>query len=124
MTFQALELLDLVCFESLCKAIGAAFLNLTHIPLTFLHLNVLCCAFTPKPCSFIAHALFSQLFGYRAPATLQVFVGTDQGKVRPHGFYQACKVSGKNSTSCEERDIEGTTVIEIPLDPKDDMTVR
>ena len=54
--------------------------------------------------------------------TLQVFIGTDTGKVRPHGFYQACKVCGKNSTPCVEKDIEGTTVIEIQLDPKNDMT--
>lgn len=44
-----------------------------------------------------------------------MFIGNDTGKVRPHGFYQACKVCGKNSTACVERDIDGTTVIEINL---------
>ena len=53
-----------------------------------------------------------------------MFVGNDGGKVKPHGFYQACKVCGKNSTSCKEKDVDGTTVIEIALDPKDDMKAR
>lgn len=63
-----------------------------------------------------------QLLGYNEPIALHIFVGTDTGKVKPHGFYQACKVCGKNSTPCTENDITGTTVIEIQLDPKDDMT--
>ncbi|XP_044752311.1 nuclear factor of activated T-cells 5 isoform X3 [Coccinella septempunctata] len=63
-----------------------------------------------------------QLNGYYKPTTLQVFIGTDVGKVSPHMFYQACKVSGKNSTPCIERKIEGTCVIELQLDPTKDMT--
>ncbi|KAK9879529.1 hypothetical protein WA026_006599 [Henosepilachna vigintioctopunctata] len=63
-----------------------------------------------------------QLIGYHKPATLQVFIGTDVGKVSPHMFYQACKVSGKNSTSCIERKIDGTCVIELQLDPSKEMT--
>ncbi len=43
--------------------------------------------------------------------------------MKPHGFYQACKVFGKNSTACEERDVDGTTVIEMALCPKQDMKV-
>lgn len=39
----------------------------------------------------------------------------------PHMFYQACRVSGKNSTPCMERKIEGTIVIEIQMDPAKDM---
>jgi nuclear factor of activated T-cells 5 len=65
-----------------------------------------------------------QLLGYDEPINLQVFVGTDTGKVKPHGFYQACKVCGKNSTACSEKDIEGTVVIEIGLDPAEDMTAN
>lgn len=38
-------------------------------------------------------------------------------------FYQACKVSGKNSTPCVEKKFEGTIVIEIELKPEIDMTV-
>ena len=52
---------------------------------------------------------------------MQIFIGTDTGKPRPHGFYQACKVCGKNATSCVEQDVDGTTVIEVQLDPQKDM---
>ena len=63
-----------------------------------------------------------QMCGYEQSLILQVFVGTEAGRVKPHGFYQACKVSGKNSTPCTERDIEGTTVIEILLEAQNEMT--
>ncbi|CAG9863029.1 unnamed protein product, partial [Phyllotreta striolata] len=63
-----------------------------------------------------------QLVGYFKPAILQVFIGTDVGKVAPHMFYQACKVSGKNSTPCLEKKIDGTCVIELQLDPSKDMS--
>lgn len=53
---------------------------------------------------------------------LQIFIGTDIGRVAPHMFYQACKVSGKNSTQCMEKKLEGTIVIEIELKPENDMT--
>lgn len=64
-----------------------------------------------------------KLIGYNQPAVLQIFIGCDQGKVQPHLFYQACKVTGKNCTPCVERIIDGTYVIEIQLDPANDMTV-
>lgn len=54
---------------------------------------------------------------------LQVFVGNDSGRVKPHGFYQACRVTGRNTTPCKEVDIEGTTVIEVGLDPSNNMTL-
>ncbi|CAH0557252.1 unnamed protein product [Brassicogethes aeneus] len=63
-----------------------------------------------------------QLQGYYKPAILQVFIGTDVGKVAPHMFYQACKVSGKNSTPCIEKKIDGTCVIELQLDPTKEMS--
>lgn len=56
-------------------------------------------------------------------ALLWVFVGNDTGRVKPHGFYQACKVCGKNSIPCRERDIEGTTVIEMSMKSATDMSV-
>lgn len=65
-----------------------------------------------------------QLMGYNEPATLQVFIGSEVGRVKPHGFYQACKVCGKNSTQCTEREIEGTSVIEIEISPINDMQVK
>ncbi|VVD05563.1 unnamed protein product [Leptidea sinapis] len=58
-----------------------------------------------------------KLVGYDKPAVLQVFIGTDTGRVAPHMFYQACRVSGKNSTPCKERKEDGTVVIEIDLEP-------
>ncbi|XP_023942960.2 uncharacterized protein LOC112049338 isoform X2 [Bicyclus anynana] len=58
-----------------------------------------------------------KLVGYDKPAVLQVFIGTDTGRVAPHMFYQACRVSGKNSTPCKERKDDGTVVIEIDLEP-------
>lgn len=54
---------------------------------------------------------------------LQVFVGNDAGRVKPHGFYQACRVTGRNTTACKEVDINGTTVIEVTLDPSTNMTL-
>lgn len=62
-----------------------------------------------------------KLSAYDKPATLQIFIGTDVGRVAPHMFYQSCKVSGKNSTPCNEKKVEGTIVIEIDLKPDTDM---
>ncbi|EEB15376.1 conserved hypothetical protein [Pediculus humanus corporis] len=64
-----------------------------------------------------------KLAGYNKPTTLQIFIGTDVGRVTPHMFYQACRVSGKNSTPCVERKIDGTVVIEVDLDPSKDMVI-
>lgn len=64
-----------------------------------------------------------KLKGFNKPTTLQVFIGNDFGRVTPHIFYQACKVSGKNSTPCNETKIDGTTIIEIEMNDKNDMTV-
>ena len=63
-----------------------------------------------------------KLYGDVDHATLQVFIGNDQGRVKPHAFYQACKVCGKNSTPCQEREIEGTVVIEMEMDTVNDKT--
>ncbi|XP_063707762.1 nuclear factor of activated T-cells 5 isoform X2 [Culicoides brevitarsis] len=64
-----------------------------------------------------------KLVGYNKPAKLQVYIGTDVGRAVPHMFYQACKVSSKNSTPCSETKIDGTVVIEVDLSPETDMTV-
>ncbi|MEQ2215702.1 hypothetical protein XENOCAPTIV_004579 [Xenoophorus captivus] len=64
-----------------------------------------------------------KLEGVSEPVILQVFVGNDAGRVKPHGFYQACKVTGRNTTACKEVDIDGTTVIEVSLDPSTSMTL-
>ncbi|KAM7015914.1 nuclear factor of activated T-cells 5 isoform 2-T2 [Tautogolabrus adspersus] len=64
-----------------------------------------------------------KLEGVNEPVVLQVFVGNDAGRVKPHGFYQACRVTGRNTTACKEVDIDGTTVIEVSLDPSSMMTL-
>ena len=63
-----------------------------------------------------------QLIGWKQPASLEIFIGTDSGKVKPHSFYQACRINGKNASSCKERDYDGTTIIEMELDPDKKMT--
>ncbi|CAK8696150.1 uncharacterized protein LOC143453503 [Clavelina lepadiformis] len=65
-----------------------------------------------------------QLKGYTGKTTLQVFVGSESDdKIRPHGFYQACKVTGRNTTPCEEVEVEGTKVIHIPFDAQEIISV-
>ena len=61
--------------------------------------------------------------GYNKPAKIQVFIGTDSGRVVPHMFYQVCRVTGKHSSPCQENKINGTDVIEILSDPLSDNVV-
>ncbi|XP_077582584.1 nuclear factor of activated T-cells, cytoplasmic 2-like [Stigmatopora nigra] len=67
-----------------------------------------------------------QLHGYRgtAPQSLQVFIGTaDEKLVRPHAFYQAHRITGKTvTTPSMERMVNGTKVLEISLQPKNNMS--
>ncbi|TNN87595.1 Nuclear factor of activated T-cells 5 [Liparis tanakae] len=64
-----------------------------------------------------------KLEGVNEPVVLQVFVGNDSGRVKPHGFYQACRVTGRNTTACKEVDIDGTTVIQVSLDQSTNMAL-
>ncbi|XP_046553083.1 nuclear factor of activated T-cells 5-like isoform X2 [Haliotis rubra] len=64
-----------------------------------------------------------KLIGHSDTVCLQVFVGNETGRVKPHGFYQACKVCGKNSTPSKEKEIDGTVVIETEMTPSSEMTV-
>ncbi|XP_011487375.1 nuclear factor of activated T-cells 5 isoform X3 [Oryzias latipes] len=64
-----------------------------------------------------------KLEGVNEPVVLQIFVGNDSGRVKPHGFYQACRVTGRNTTACKEVNIDGTTVIEVVLDQSTSMTL-
>ncbi|XP_037108196.1 nuclear factor of activated T-cells, cytoplasmic 2 [Syngnathus acus] len=68
-----------------------------------------------------------QLLGYRgtAPLGLQVFIGTaDERLMKAHAFYQAHRITGKTvTTPCTERMLNGTKVLEIPLQPNNHMTV-
>ncbi|XP_072307889.1 nuclear factor of activated T-cells, cytoplasmic 2-like [Eucyclogobius newberryi] len=68
-----------------------------------------------------------QLVGYHgsSPLSLQVFIGTaDERVLKPHSFYQVHKVTGKTVTTHSlERAINGTKVLEILLEPKNNMRV-
>lgn len=66
-----------------------------------------------------------QLHGYRGkePLGLQIFIGTaDERILKPHAFYQVHRITGKTVTTTSfEKMINGTKVLEIPLEPKNNM---
>nr|XP_057931266.1 nuclear factor of activated T-cells, cytoplasmic 3 isoform X3 [Doryrhamphus excisus] len=53
------------------------------------------------------------------PASLMLFIGTaDERHLRPHSFYQVHRVTGKTvTTTCQEKLVDSTKVLEIPLLP-------
>ncbi|XP_072543142.1 nuclear factor of activated T-cells, cytoplasmic 4 [Salminus brasiliensis] len=67
-----------------------------------------------------------KLVGYteRQPLSLQVFVGTaDDRSIRPHPFYQIHRVTGKMvGTASQESMQAGTKLLDIPLNPENNMT--
>lgn len=66
-----------------------------------------------------------QLRGYRGkePLGLQIFIGTaDERILKPHAFYQVHRITGKTvTTTSYEKIVNGTKVLEIPLEPKNNM---
>ncbi|XP_018616190.1 nuclear factor of activated T-cells, cytoplasmic 2 isoform X2 [Scleropages formosus] len=66
-----------------------------------------------------------QLHGYRGkdPLGLQIFIGTaDERILKPHAFYQVHRITGKTvTTTSYEKIISSTKVLEIPLEPKNNM---
>uniref|UniRef100_A0A3Q3XEX9 RHD domain-containing protein n=1 Tax=Mola mola TaxID=94237 RepID=A0A3Q3XEX9_MOLML len=65
-----------------------------------------------------------KLTGYsEQPVSLQLFIGTaDDRYLRPHAFYQVHRVTGKMvTTSCQEKIMGCTKVLDIPLLPENDM---
>nr|XP_043895160.1 nuclear factor of activated T-cells, cytoplasmic 2 isoform X2 [Solea senegalensis] len=66
-----------------------------------------------------------QLHGYRGkePLALQIFIGTaDERILKPHAFYQVHRITGKTVTTTSfEKIVNGTKVLEIPLEPKNNM---
>ncbi|KAG5282672.1 hypothetical protein AALO_G00058580 [Alosa alosa] len=66
-----------------------------------------------------------ELRGYRGkePLGLQIFIGTaDERILKPHAFYQVHRITGKTvTTSSYEKIISSTKVLEIPLEPKNNM---
>ncbi|KAK5605017.1 hypothetical protein CRENBAI_002321 [Crenichthys baileyi] len=67
-----------------------------------------------------------KLCGYaeRKPLSLQVFVGTaDDRSVRPHPFYQIHRVTGKMVGTASHESVQaGTKLLDIPLNPENNMT--
>ncbi|XP_051554450.1 nuclear factor of activated T-cells, cytoplasmic 4 isoform X3 [Myxocyprinus asiaticus] len=67
-----------------------------------------------------------KLAGYteRQPLSLQVFVGTaDDRSIRPHPFYQIHRVTGKMVGTASQESIQaGTKLLDIPLNPENNMT--
>ncbi|XP_041954870.1 nuclear factor of activated T-cells, cytoplasmic 2 [Alosa sapidissima] len=57
------------------------------------------------------------------PLGLQIFIGTaDERILKPHAFYQVHRITGKTvTTSSYEKIISSTKVLEIPLEPKNNM---
>lgn len=72
----------------------------------------------------ISAAVF-QLHGYKGkePLALQIFIGTaDERVLKPHAFYQVHRITGKTvTTTSYEKVISSTKVLEIPLEPKNNM---
>ncbi|XP_070600714.1 nuclear factor of activated T-cells, cytoplasmic 2 isoform X5 [Erythrolamprus reginae] len=66
-----------------------------------------------------------QLHGYvdHKPLGLQIFIGTaDERILKPHAFYQVHRITGKTVTTTSYEKIVGNTkVLEIPLEPKNNM---
>uniref|UniRef100_A0ACB8F760 Nuclear factor of activated T-cells, cytoplasmic 2 n=1 Tax=Sphaerodactylus townsendi TaxID=933632 RepID=A0ACB8F760_9SAUR len=57
------------------------------------------------------------------PLGLQIFIGTaDERILKPHAFYQVHRITGKTvTTTSYEKIIGNTKVLEIPLEPKNNM---
>ncbi|XP_066558843.1 nuclear factor of activated T-cells, cytoplasmic 2 isoform X2 [Amia ocellicauda] len=66
-----------------------------------------------------------QLHGYRGkePLGLQIFIGTaDERILKPHAFYQVHRITGKTVTTTSYEKVVGSTkILEIPLEPKNNM---
>lgn len=66
-----------------------------------------------------------KLSGYSEQSvSLVLFIGTaDDRYLRPHSFYQVHRVTGKTvTTSCQEKLLGNTKVLEIPLLPENNMS--
>lgn len=76
------------------------------------------------PC-VTAVSMSCQLHGYmeNKPLGLQIFIGTaDERILKPHAFYQVHRITGKTvTTTSYEKIIGNTKVLEIPLEPKNNM---
>jgi nuclear factor of activated T-cells 5 len=76
-----------------------------------------------KDKSGLSHPIV-KLCGYnKGPVKIQCFIGHDKQIGSSHLFYQASKITGKNSTRCSTKKIDGTTVIVMDASPENDMQV-
>jgi hypothetical protein len=73
-------------------------------------------------CDSLASVL--QLKGAVFPGILQIFVATENGKIRPHPLYRACRVGGKRSTPARDRSIDNINVLELNILPENDGMVK
>ncbi|CAG2099995.1 unnamed protein product [Medioppia subpectinata] len=65
-----------------------------------------------------------KLCGYsKSCVQIQCFIGHDKQLGSSHLFYQASKISGKNSTRCKIKRVDGTSVIIMEASPHNDMQV-
>uniref|UniRef100_A0A673Y4U7 Nuclear factor of activated T cells 2 n=1 Tax=Salmo trutta TaxID=8032 RepID=A0A673Y4U7_SALTR len=68
---------------------------------------------------------YVKLHGYRgkAPLGLLVFIGTaDKRLLKPHAFYHVHRIAGKTVTTPSNKImVNGTKVLEIPMEPKNNM---
>ncbi|XP_054154235.1 nuclear factor of activated T-cells 5-like [Oppia nitens] len=66
-----------------------------------------------------------KLCGYTkgGPVKVQCFIGHDKHLGASHLFYQASKITGKNSTRCTTKRVDGTVVVFMDASPHNDMQV-
>lgn len=86
-----------------------------------------CAEYLLSVCVYMCVCGHVQLRGYsERPLSLMLFIGTsDERSLRPHAFYQVHRVTGKMvTTSCQEKMVGGTKVLEVPLLPENDMAAR
>ncbi|XP_054475697.1 LOW QUALITY PROTEIN: nuclear factor of activated T-cells, cytoplasmic 3-like [Anoplopoma fimbria] len=72
----------------------------------------------------VGHPLVKLTGSVQQPLSLLLFIGTaDDRYLRPHPFYQVHRVTGKTvTTTCCEKIMGGTKILEIPLLPENNMS--
>ncbi|OQV18345.1 Nuclear factor of activated T-cells 5 [Hypsibius exemplaris] len=64
-----------------------------------------------------------QLKGIITPSTIQIFVVTETGKIRPHPLYRACRVGGKRCSPARDHIIDNINVLELEVMPENGGTI-
>ena len=76
-----------------------------------------------KDRSGLGHPIIKLCGFNKEPIKIQCFIGHEKQIGAPHLFYQASKITGKNSTRCSSTKIDGTTVIAMDATPENDMQI-